>query len=600
MRVLMLVSEAPPIKSGIARVAGELTERLTGLGVEIDVLSANEIPRATFKEFRFSSLSLRWREIQKRLGEYDILHIHGSVPTFSEAALLLGRLGSRLVDRVSAVVYTHHCDIDLEGLEATVRSYNRMHRRLVRLADHVVASTPSYALRLEAAARPGRVSAVPFGVDFARFSSESEKPERFNVLFVGQLRPYKGVDVLLRAWSKVDNADLHIVGTGHERERLTALIQELGLTSVHLHGAVSDKGLVDYYSNAHVLVLPSTRKAEAFGLVLLEGMAAGCVPVASRLPGVTDVVGDTGMTFPVGDSDAMAEVLLQLRDDVDMRRRRSMLARKRALMFNWDYTARAYLDIYKQAYVGRSLELLLKGREAAEATIEPLQEWLVEVAHQTDADRASLMLCATGRYDMRIAASVGIDSAVVANTSLPIGQRIAGHVAKTGKPVLVRKLGVPEPDALYVTSSHLASSLVLPIRLAGSTVGVLNLARRDERPPFSDMDRRWLHRLSYQVAPLLGAIRLDSYGMAANSVDEVSRRVPYVIPLPSHALSATGQEGADDRSTQPAVSVRVTGYNNLDYQRGKLSAQDVQDILSVVTDGWGGHVAQGADMEWVG
>jgi hypothetical protein len=38
----------------------------------------------------------------------------------------------------------------------------------------------------------------------------------------------------------------------------------------------------------------------------------------------------------------------------------------------------------------------------------------------------------------------------------------------------------------------------------------------------------------------------------------------------------------------------------LDYQRGKLSAQDVQDILSVVTDGWGGHVAQGADMEWVG
>ena len=591
----MLVSEAPPIKSGIARVAGELTERLGRLGVEIDVLSANEIPRATFKEFRFSSLSLRWPEIQKRLGEYDILHIHGSVPTFSEAALLLGRLGSRLVRGVSAVVYTHHCDIDLEGLELTVRSYNRMHRRLLRLADHVVASTPSYALQLEAVARPGRVSAVPFGVDAARFSSKSRKPERFNVLFVGQLRPYKGVDVLLRAWRNVDNADLHIVGTGHEREHLAALTEELGLSSVHLHGAVSDRELADYYSKAHVLVLPSTRKAEAFGLVLLEGMAAGCVPVASRLPGVTDVVGDTGMTFPVGDSDALADVLLQLRDDVEMRRQLSVLAEERALIFDWDHTAQAYLDIYKQAYLGRLLELSM-GR--GEAGTETLQEWLVEVARQTDADRASLMLWPAGEHEMRIAASVGVKPVVVANTSLLIGQRIAGHVAQTGRPLLVQKGGMPETVPLYEAEPDLVSSLVLPIRFAGSTVGVLNLARGEERPPFSDMDRRWLHRLSYQIAPLLGGIRLNSYGMAVDSVDEESRRVPYVVA--SNASSVTGQVEIDDDAMQPAVRVPVSGYADVGYRPEKMSAQDVQDVISIVTEGWGGHVSQGAGLEWAG
>ncbi|MEO5953966.1 MAG: glycosyltransferase family 4 protein, partial [Chloroflexia bacterium] len=350
MRVLMLVSEAPPIKSGIARVAGELTDRLRHLGVHVDIISANEIPRATFKEFRFSSLGLRWRQIQNKLGEYDILHVHGSVPTFSDVALLLGRLGTRFSGNLSAVVYTHHCDIDLEGLKTQVDIYNTLHHRLIRLADHVVASTPSYALQLEAVARPGRVSAVPFGVNARQFATSQRKPDRFNVLFVGQLRPYKGVDVLLRAWQKVDNADLHIVGTGHEGARLTEMVAELGLESVHLHGSVNDHELANFYANAHVLVLPSTRKAEAFGLVLLEGMASGCVPVASRLPGVTDVVGSVGITFPVQNSDALAEALLELRDNPELTRERALLAKARSTIFNWDYTAQAYHNIYKQAY----------------------------------------------------------------------------------------------------------------------------------------------------------------------------------------------------------------------------------------------------------
>src|SRR3954469_12389074 len=78
MRVLMLVSEAPPIKSGIARVAGKLMDGLRQRGLTVDVLSANEIPRWTFKEFRFSSLALHWAAIQQELKNYDILHVHGT------------------------------------------------------------------------------------------------------------------------------------------------------------------------------------------------------------------------------------------------------------------------------------------------------------------------------------------------------------------------------------------------------------------------------------------------------------------------------------------------------------------------------------------
>src|SRR3990170_3640713 len=121
MRALMLVSEAPPIRSGIARVAGELTERLRNLGFSIDVLSANEISRMSVKEFRFSSLGLYWPRIQSKLDEYDIIHVHGTVPTFSDLGLILGRAGGRMARSDSTLVYTHHCDIDIEGREVPVK-----------------------------------------------------------------------------------------------------------------------------------------------------------------------------------------------------------------------------------------------------------------------------------------------------------------------------------------------------------------------------------------------------------------------------------------------------------------------------------------------
>src|SRR5215212_1864139 len=385
MRVLMLVSEAPPIKSGIARVAGELTAGLRGAGFTIDVLSANEIRRWACKEFRISSLALHWPAIQRRLGDYDIVHVHGIVPTFSDVGLVLGRLGSRVARPTAGLVYTHHSDIDIAGLDPPVALYNWVHHRLLRLADHVVASTPSYALHLEGNVRPGRLSAVGFGVHAEQFQSPQPKPERFTALFVGQLRPYKGVDTLLRAWQQVENADLHIVGDGHERARLQALAAELGLQSVHFHGYVSDERLSEFYAQAHTLILPSNRKAEAFGLVLLEGMAAGCVPISSDLPGVRDVVANSGYTFPVDDSAALAERIKRLRDDPAGREVMGHRAIARAIATRWGRTAEAYAGIYRQVHLARQLEVVTQHRPATE---DVLQDWLQRVAEVADAQRA--------------------------------------------------------------------------------------------------------------------------------------------------------------------------------------------------------------------
>lgn len=497
MRVLMLVSEAPPTKSGIARVTEKLTEGLRRRNITVDIISANEVPRWAFKEFRFSSLGLRWPEIQARIKDYDIVHVHGSVPTFSDVGLLFGKLGNR---NGPAIVYTHHCDIDIAGMDLPVRMYNAIHHRLIRLADHVVASTPTYALQLEDISRPGRTSAVPFGVQADHFQGHYEKQDPFNVLFVGQLRPYKGVDVLLKAWRHVDNAVLNIVGDGHERNNLKALASELGLTSVNFHGSVTDKELADLYSQAHTLVLPSKRKAEAFGLVLLEGMAAGCVPIASDLPGVSDVVSTSGYTFPLGDSEALAGLLCDLRDDPVKRQRMSVLASARALACDWDYTAEAYEGIYRQVCLGRLLEKMMHRGASVENS---LQQWLNYVAQKADAERASLMLLSPDRRNLHIAASVGLGADIVASTRVPVGQRMVGFVAHTGKPMLVRRKGMHAVARLYKSHPHLTSALLLPLHYGGRPVGVLSLARGTDRISFTTADQEWLQRLAQQIAPML-------------------------------------------------------------------------------------------------
>lgn len=507
MRVLMLVSEAPPINSGIARVAGELTERLRARGVTVDVLSANEIPRWTFGEFRFSSLALRWPKIQSMLSTYDILHVHGTVPTFSDLGLVLGRLGLTFSRPRTAIVYTHHSDIDIAGLELPAAIYNRVHTSLLWLADHIVASTPTYASLLEDCLGPGRVSAVRFGVDAERFQSKANKSRRFSVLFVGQLRPYKGVDVLLRAWRYVDDADLHILGDGHQRRELEALAAKLKLRSVYFHGAVSEKQLKKFYARSHVLVLPSTRKAEAFGLVLLEGMAAGCVPVATNLPGVADVVSTSGFTFPVGDSTALAEILINLRDNKQIRRDLSVLSTARSLATDWEYTAEAYHGIYRQAYLGRQLDRTLERRKHPAV----LQKWLHNVARMAGADRASLMLVDPRSRKLRMVAGVGMATDVLASASLPLGHRMAGYVAHTGKPMFVGKRGMHAVARIFVRKdSDLTSAVILPIHYGSRQVGVINLARGPERLAFRESDMTWLGKLALQVAPLLFRLQNDS------------------------------------------------------------------------------------------
>lgn len=346
MRIAIVISQTPPIASGVARIAARLEAGLQRRGHKVDVFSASRLPRLFLGEFRFVNALPLLREILER-GPYDVINIYGPVPTFSDVMLLF-LAASRHRLHGARIIYSHVWDVEISRMANLFTwVYNLGTRLIARLADYVVVSNQSHHDDLARFVPADRVRTIPWGVDdYFICPSIPRKADEFTILFVGQLRPYKGVDILLRAFAHLEACRLIIVGDGHCRDKYIRLAKTLGLQNVVFKGRVSDEELRNLYNVSHVIVLPSVSRLEAFGIVLLEGMGAGCVPVASNLPGVRDTVGDAGFTFEVGDASSLAHALGLLKTDYSLVNRLSRLAWSRAQTYSWDATCQGYLSAF--------------------------------------------------------------------------------------------------------------------------------------------------------------------------------------------------------------------------------------------------------------
>lgn len=342
IKILMIISEGPPIKSGISRVAVELSRGLRSRGFYVDILSQRDIPRFERGEIRLSSMPFRLRDIRERIHQYDVVNLHGPVPTFSDVFLLSGLRG--LGNARPHLVYTHHSPIDLRFplISPMLRIYNHLQERLANLADHVVVSTPSYGQNLSRYVPASKLSVIPWGVDFHKYKPTIRKEKTFTLLFLGQIRPYKGLPVLLKAISGMDGIQLWVIGDGHHAETCRQQAEKLELHNTTFWGSIPDEETIELIKKAHAVILPSITRSEAFGIALLEGMAAGLVPIASHLPGVSDLIGNEGFTFQPGNSKDLRSILVRLRDDISLRDHMAGLAQAKARLYSWERSVFGY------------------------------------------------------------------------------------------------------------------------------------------------------------------------------------------------------------------------------------------------------------------
>ena len=486
LRILMIASEAPPIRSGIARSIERLQDGLCSRGHIVDVIAHPEVPRFVFGEVRLSALTLALPRLHRLFGAYDVVHVHGAVPTVSDVVLLYARWQKR---NRPPVVYTHHCDLAVGPLDFPNRLYNRLHKGLVaRSADAVVRTTLGYA---------GDDSAwvIPLGVDPDRFAPVAPRDPGFTVLFVGQFRPYKGARLLLRAMARVHGARLLLAGHGPELAEYRALATSLGL-DVEFHVAPEDAELRELYGRAHVVVLPSINRAEAFGLVLLEGMAAGCVPVASDLSGIREVLGRIGFTFPPGSVDGLAARLRFLRDNPQLVQTVAARARARVGSFTWERTVIDYERLFTSLVAARHLRRTLLD---SDHSADNLSIYASQVAASLNADKVQIFLADGQPSRLRLAASSnGSDAQTQLDQPAVL---LASYAAQTGEIAVVTPERRP-PHLERALGAWSGPAMAAPIVLSsgGEPFGAILAACEG---PITDRDAEGLRMMAqYAGAPL--------------------------------------------------------------------------------------------------
>ncbi|UCC62819.1 MAG: glycosyltransferase [Anaerolineae bacterium] len=351
MRVLFVYKDYAPVVGGIENHIRLLAEGSQQRGVDVRVLVTNTGLRTsqevihgvpvikTGRLLNLSSapISLAFYPWLYRLEkDVDVSHLHFPYPP--------GELGQLLLGRSRRFVLTYHSDIVRQRVLGLM--YRPFLWQVLRRADLITVSNPVYVRTSPFLRRfVGKCRVIHHGIDLSRFIPTAEVQARAAafrqryggrplVLFVGRLRHYKGLDVLLEAMPQVP-AHLLVVGAGPMAEVWQRQAVEAGLTDrVTFLGQVAETDLVVACYAADLFVLPSTNRAETWGAVQIEAMACGLPIVCTELGTGTSYVnqdGVTGIVVPPRDPDALAGAVCRLLADEALRRQMGEAGQKRVL-----------------------------------------------------------------------------------------------------------------------------------------------------------------------------------------------------------------------------------------------------------------------------
>ena len=283
---------------------------------------------------------------------FDVVHLHE--PTTPTLPWAVTRYMRRLSPQ-TALVGTFHAYRESRSLPY---SYARpIFRRVINSLDERIAVSPAVRNYISTYF-PGAYRIIPNGVDVKLFGNATLPPlpefsDGLNILFVGRLEPRKGFRYLIQAYARVKTAlpqsRLLVVGPYTIADRLPfeRELRRLGLSDVHFIGYAPDEELARYYQCSQILCAPSTG-FESFGMILLEAMAAGTPIIASNIDGYCSVVKHQreGLLVPPKDAVALADALIYLLEQPELRQEMGQRGQATATRYTWDQVADRVLDCY--------------------------------------------------------------------------------------------------------------------------------------------------------------------------------------------------------------------------------------------------------------
>jgi glycosyltransferase involved in cell wall biosynthesis len=362
LRVVQLLAPAP--FGGLESVVVGLAQGLAGRGHTVvvgAVVDPSVRPQdhpflnrcaeigAEVRVLRVSSRSYRRERalVRELLSDVrpDVFHSHGYRPDVLDAPV-----AARM--RIPTISTVH----GFTRGSARNRFYEAVQRRALRRFDAVVAVSRSLGSELAASGVtapklhvvPNALPTLPKAIDAvearARLGAEAGE---FHLAWIGRLSEEKGPDVLLEALALLTDRSwiASIVGDGPLAPTLRARWSAEGRNGVRWHGVID--GIARYLSGVDCLVMSS--RTEGTPIVLLEAMASGVPVVATAVGGVPDVAEGVALLVPAEDPLALAEAIVRVRADSELRRRMAAAGIRRV---RERYGPEGWLERYEGIYQG--------------------------------------------------------------------------------------------------------------------------------------------------------------------------------------------------------------------------------------------------------
>ncbi|PEN12616.1 hypothetical protein CRI94_13960 [Longibacter salinarum] len=331
MNILLESRVFHPSVGGMETVARQLAEAWVRRGHDVQIATQTPIGSAeevrACEVYRLPSLSTR-------------LRLLSNADVYVQSGISLKTLPLGWITQTPMVVI-HHNMLPLKGSTIGVR--NGMKRVASRFSENIAVS--------EAVANdlPRDQTSVIHNPFEPSFSDSGQDVESHRLLFVGRLVSVKGADIALRAIAELDERYiLDICGEGPERDALEELAHRLKIADrVTFHGWVDHQDLAPLAQAAAIQLIPS--RYEPFGIVALEGIAAGCAIVAADTGGLPEAVGPCGVLVSPNDSGTFAEAIHHAAAN-----RSQLLSHRQEHLrhFHIDTIADQYLDVFSQAVCG--------------------------------------------------------------------------------------------------------------------------------------------------------------------------------------------------------------------------------------------------------
>jgi glycosyltransferase involved in cell wall biosynthesis len=330
MKVGLVTPEFSPLEGELGAFACELYRVLEYSGCDPVVLTTrpSSLPRVAYIRsmgpMSFSyKFALRSKGFIRETG-VDVLHVLGG----PEGVRLLASVSVPVIYTVPGLFHHHRSGMKNSWTSVLQRTVSGILERIsYGHATRIVCPTSfvSNLINKQYTAHFDKIVVIPTGVDVSRYESSDQDRHVGRLLYVGNAKPYLGLEILLKALKIVveanPNAHLVIVeGDTFSRYKIDHWLQQMELEdSVYVVGDISEEELAEEYGKAEIMVVPAL--AGGLGVRCLEAMACGLPVVGTRVHGVEEIVEDdsTGILVPPGDVNALADSIISLLRDSERR-----------------------------------------------------------------------------------------------------------------------------------------------------------------------------------------------------------------------------------------------------------------------------------------